>query len=87
MTEFDGDKPVFVMPDLQGPEGNAIVLLGRAHAAFKEHGSPQTLIDSFNAEAKSDTYEHLLGTIRTFFNVVVPTTTYRMLDEDEEWDR
>ena len=81
MTDFDPDKPFFLMPDLKGPEGNAFVLLGRAQKAFRDHGSPKSLAEAFHEEATSGDYEHLLTTILVFFNVVVEKREFVVLGD------
>lgn len=83
-SKFDADKPIFVMPNLKGPEGNAFNLLGKAQVAFKEHGSPQALRNSFSEEAMSGDYNHLLNTILLFFNVVQQAPHYVVVESAEQ---
>jgi hypothetical protein len=75
------DKPVFVMPDLTGPQGNAFVLLGQAKQLMKDAGYPEEAMRSFHAEATSGDYDHLLATIRNWFRVA---RVRYVLEEEEE---
>lgn len=75
------DKPIFVMPDLTGPQGNALFLLGTARRLLKEAGYPKEALDSFSAEARSGDYEHLLATIRNWFRVA---RAVYVLEEEED---
>lgn len=84
--KIDPDKPFFLMPDLKGPQGNAWCLLGAAQRAFKEHGSPKELAESFHEEATSGDYEHLLATILVFFNVVIEKREFVVLGDLSEMD-
>ncbi len=60
-------KPKLLLGNLDGPEGNAFVILGRAQRVAKEAGLDWTAI---NAEATSSDYEHLLETINKHFEVI-----------------
>lgn len=78
------DKPVFVMPDLKGPCGNAYWLLGEAQRVMKAAGYSETARTSFHDEATSGDYDHLLATILNWFVVVAPKTEYVPINSFEE---
>lgn len=53
--------------DLSGPEGNALVILGRVQAAIKAVGADPT---EYQAAARSGDYEHLLFVTRSWVRVL-----------------
>lgn len=73
----------FPLPDLRGPQGNAFWLLGEAKRLMEAEGIVSFVMDEFHSEATSGDYDHLLATIRKWFTVVVPTTTYEPLPDDQ----
>lgn len=84
----------YPLPDLKGPSGNATRLLNQATDLMQSEGIPESAQAEFRSQATSGDYRHLLGTIREWFTIVVPTTTYEPLpddaplpipDRDEEW--
>lgn len=77
------ERPIFVMPDLKGPGGNAFWLLGQAGTKLKEEGYSKTQREEFHAEATSGDYEHLLATIYKWFRVAVTRTEYVVINEED----
>lgn len=63
------DRPILVLGDLQGPNGNAYMVLARAWNALRESGRPKEEIVQFIAEATSGNYEQLLRTVDRWFDV------------------
>lgn len=61
-------KPKLHLGNLEGEEGNAFVILGRAQAVAKENGLDNKAIQ---AEATSGDYEHLLATMKKYYEVTV----------------
>ena len=59
------DKPVLV---LIGQDGNAFNILGRARRALRDAGRGDQWA-TFEAEATSGNYDHLLGTVMEWFEV------------------
>lgn len=77
-------RPTLVLPDLDGPGGNAFHLLGLARAALREAGRGSD-VERFVAEATAGDYPALLATIDRWFRVVRPagwaeTSALRELD-------
>jgi hypothetical protein len=62
---IDEAKPSLELGDLNGPEGNAYVMLGRAAKVAKEHGLDW---DAINKDATSSDYEHLIEVLDEHFN-------------------
>jgi hypothetical protein len=54
---------------LVGYDGNAFVILARAHAAAKKAGWTPEEIKKYNDEATSGDYDHLLQTTMEYFDV------------------
>jgi hypothetical protein len=54
---------------LVGEDGNAYVILGRAHQALKEAGFSAEQIQEYDTKAKSGNYDHLLATTMEFCEV------------------
>lgn len=73
---------LYPMPDLRGPRGNALVLLGYADQLMKEADTPAAFRDEFRSEAMSGDYDNVLRTIQKWFTVVVTETTHVPLGED-----
>lgn len=65
-------KPQLYLGNLNGEEGNAFVILGRARKLTLELGSKVVGADweTINAEATSGDYDHLLKTIKKYFEVI-----------------
>lgn len=65
-------KPQLYLGNLNGPEGNAYVILGRAQQVAKEVGENAlgATWAEIEAEAKSSDYDHLLETINKYFEVI-----------------
>lgn len=61
-------KPLLYLGNLDGPEGNAFCILGRAMKVAKENAMDWKAIHD---EATSGNYEHLLDTIREHFDAQV----------------
>jgi hypothetical protein len=53
----------FVAVDIDGPDGNAFVILGRTKRALTEAGASIDECNKFMAEATSGDYEHLLNVV------------------------
>ncbi len=66
------DKPQLYLGNINGEEGNAYVILGRARKVALEVGSNMlgATWEEIEAEAKSSDYDHLLETINKYFEVV-----------------
>ena len=62
------NKPLLYLGDLNGPEGNAYVVLGAAQRVAKENKIDWPAIQT---EATSGDYEHLLATLKEHFEVHV----------------
>jgi len=62
------NKPFLYLGDLKGPEGNAFAVLGAAHKVAKANGMDWEFIHS---EATSGDYDHLLETLKKYFDVHV----------------
>lgn len=65
-------KPQLYLGNLNGEEGNAFVILGRARQCALEVGSDRLGVtwEEIEAEAKSSDYEHLLKTVKKYFEVI-----------------
>lgn len=61
-------KPLLYLGNLDGPEGNVFVILGRAAKVAKENGMDW---EAISAEAKSGDYQHVLDTMRKHFDAQV----------------
>lgn len=80
---YDNDKPIYVWPaDIKGPDGNAFVMVHHGAQQLKKFGASADFIRSFKEEAMSKDNDHLIRTIKNYFNVMVPTTTFELLEED-----
>ncbi len=55
---------------LLGEDGNAFVLLGKSIQALEEAGYSQEEIDRFTKQATGGDYNHLLGTVMEWLEVV-----------------
>jgi hypothetical protein len=66
------NKPQLYLGNLAGPEGNAYVILGRAHEVAKAVGEDVlgASWEAIETEAKSKDYDHLLETINKYFEVI-----------------
>lgn len=62
------NKPILYLGNLDGPEGNAFAILGRAARVAKAEGMN---FDKIQKEATSGNYEHLLDTMRKYFDAQV----------------
>lgn len=60
------EKPKLALGNLNGPEGNAFVILGRAQKVAKDNGLDW---EAINADATSGDYEHLLEVIDKHFDL------------------
>lgn len=66
------DEPltdVTVTLTLEGPGGNAFVILGKVSKALKRAGYDQEFIDQYLEEAKSGDYDHLLQTTMRYVHL------------------
>jgi hypothetical protein len=77
-------RPTLILPDLDGPGGNAFRLLGLARAALREAGRAED-VERFVTEATAGDYRELLAAIDRWFRVVRPagweeTSALRELD-------
>lgn len=75
-------KPRLVLGNIDGPEGNVFVILGRAQEVIKRYNEfvitwnesqpvkkkPMDN-DAIQAEAKTSDYEHVLDTLEKYFDV------------------
>lgn len=61
-------KPLLYLGNLEGPEGNAFCILGRARKVALENDMDWAAIQK---EATSGDYENLLETMRTYFDAQV----------------
>lgn len=61
-------KPILYLGDLDGPEGNAFAILGKAARVAKDNDMD---FDTIRKEATSGDYEHLLDTMRKYFDAQV----------------
>jgi len=61
-------KPTLYLGDLDGPDGNAFVMLGRAAKVAKENDMDW---DTIRQDATSGDYEHLKDVLRENFDAVV----------------
>lgn len=65
-------------------EANASLLLSEAERLMDEQGIPSYFLDEFRREALSETdLMHVLAVIREWFTLVVPTTTWEPLPDDQ----
>tara|TARA_R110000824_G_scaffold93535_3_gene226148 strand:+ start:421 stop:624 length:204 start_codon:yes stop_codon:yes gene_type:complete len=55
--------------DLEGPDGNAFMVLGHSKKIMQEADVPEEEIKTMCADAMMGTYEHLLQTIRTYIKL------------------
>lgn len=67
--------------DLDGPEGNAYVLLGYAHEFSKQLGLDFNKISS---EMKSGNYENLIKVFDSYFGEYIDLVRTEKEDEDED---
>lgn len=77
------DKPRLVLGNIEGPEGNAFVILGRAQAVAKAINELRPgFLDwpAIDAEAKSGDYDHLLDTMEKYFTVEASGGRYEYSD-------
>lgn len=66
----------FPLPDLNGPGGNAFVLLGSANRLMESAGISDVVRQLFHSEATSGEYEMVLATIQKWFTLTVVEKTY-----------
>lgn len=70
---FNTDAPAAVeeKPELQliGTDGNAFAIFGRAMRVARKAGWSQDYIDAIMKEARSSDYDHVLNTMRHYFDV------------------
>ena len=59
-------QDLYVELDLEGPSGNAYVILGQMEVVLKEGGVHQTIREQFHTEATSGDYDHLLATVEKY---------------------
>jgi len=64
------EKPLLDLGNLDGPDGNAFAILGKANRAARTAKWSQEKIDEFKDEAMSGDYKHLLATVEEYFEVV-----------------
>lgn len=57
--------------DLDGPEGNAFVILGRVERAMRQAGIPDKERRRFREEATRDEYAHFLDTVRRWVDAQI----------------
>lgn len=73
--------------DLSGPDGNALVVLGRCRQYWKEVERlglrPPTTFDEFYTEATDGDYEHLLATVEKYCDDLDESIT-RLRDDDDD---
>jgi hypothetical protein len=55
--------------DLDGPDGNAFMILGKVTGALKKAGVPKDEVDAFLKDATSGKYDHLLATAFAWVNI------------------
>jgi hypothetical protein len=55
--------------DLDGPDGNAFMVLGRTVRALEAAGASLAAVNLFREEATSGDYEHLLTTVYSWVTV------------------
>ncbi len=65
-TEPLDPKPVI---KLQGEDGNAFFIIGRAITTLRKSGAKEDYIANFTKEAQSGDYDHVLQTIFKYFEV------------------
>lgn len=63
-------KPELIIGPLNGPDGNAFVILGEASRQWRRAGLPRDQFEDIAKEAMSGDYEHLLDTMEKHFTVV-----------------
>lgn len=61
-------KPKLYLGNLQGPEGNAFVMLGRARRVMLDAGREEEW-EKINAEATSGDYENLIKVLGEHFEL------------------
>ena len=66
---FEGDFKPKLKLDLDGPDGNAFVIMALCRRAAWDDGWSAKRIEDFLNECKSSTYAHLLDTVRKNFDV------------------
>ena len=54
---------------LNGEDGNAFLILGKAVKALKENGADKEYIDTYLNEACAGDYNHLLGVTMKYVNL------------------
>lgn len=64
------DRPVVRLGDLDGPAGNAFVILGNCKRAAKQQDMDYDLYEKFRVQAMSADYDDLLDTVNEYFEVV-----------------
>ncbi len=69
-------KPPLIIGDLNGPDGNAFVILGRAQYVAKEYDLDW---DTIQKEATSGDYDNLLTVIKKYFEVYREVISYEKI--------
>lgn len=59
-------RPVVYLGDLDGPDGNAFVILGTVTNALRAAGNDGSIISGYLSEARSGDYEHLLAVTNAY---------------------
>jgi len=59
----------FDLIDLNGPQGNAFVLLNMVSGWLKNEQAPQDMINDFLTEAKESDYDNLLNVCKFYTNI------------------
>lgn len=60
------EKPALALGNLDGEEGNALVILGRARKVALDNNMDW---EKINKEATSGDYDHLLATMEEYFEL------------------
>lgn len=60
---------------LNGPSGNAYVILAMAAEAMREAGAPETEIKAYKTEAKKGDYDYLIRTTQHYVNTIIKEET------------
>ena len=64
------EKPLLDLGNLDGSDGNAFAILGKANRAARKAKWSKEKIEEFMDEAKSGDYNHVLDTVEEYFEVI-----------------
>jgi hypothetical protein len=73
LDEIKASRPELHLGNLAGPEGNAHWVLARAATCLSDLCTPDYVIKSLVAEAKSGNYIGLLMTMDKYFETIIDT--------------